>query len=127
LLLLLRAIALSLLRVKICRHTSVPQQESRMSLSNQQRRYLRGLTHALNPVVTIAGKGLSETVLTEIETALARHELIKIRLRSDRDTRAAWISSISQQFAADLVQQIGHTASFYRRNSKKPVIEMPVA
>jgi RNA-binding protein len=91
-----------------------------MSLSNQQRRYLRGLTHALNPVVTIAGKGLSE------ETALARHELIKIRLRGDRDTRTAWISSISQQFAADLVQQIGHTASFYRRNSKKPVIEMPV-
>ncbi|HMB59267.1 MAG TPA: YhbY family RNA-binding protein, partial [Xanthomonadales bacterium] len=52
-----------------------------MSLSTQQIRYLRGLSHHLRPVVTIADKGLSENVLAELDSALDTHELIKVKLR----------------------------------------------
>ena len=33
-----------------------------MSLSNAQRRYLRGLTHGISPVVMVGDKGLTDTV-----------------------------------------------------------------
>ena len=98
-----------------------------MSLSNRQLRHLRGLTHHLKPVVMVGDKGLSENVMTEIETALNYHELIKIKLRSDRETRSTWIDQIVHNFGAESVHTIGQVACFYRRNTKKPVIELPGA
>ena len=96
-----------------------------MSLNNAQKRYLRGLTHDINPVVMVGEKGLSETVLEAIEEALERHELIKVKLRADRETRKAMASEIAERFKAVPVHSIGQVASFYRRNPKKPVIELP--
>jgi RNA-binding protein len=96
-----------------------------MSLSNRQLRHLRGLTHHLKPVVIVADKGLSENVLSEIDTALDHHELVKIKLRSDRETRSAWADEIVRGFGAEPVHSIGQVACFFRRNRKKPVIELP--
>lgn len=98
-----------------------------MSLTNSQLRYLRGLSHKLKPVVMVADKGLSENVLSEIETALEHHELVKIKLRSDRETRAGWIDEITSRFGVERVQTIGQVACFYRRNPEKPVIDLPGA
>ena len=83
------------------------------------------MTHHINPVVMIAEKGLSENVLNELETALEHHELIKVKLRSDRETRATMIRDIQEKFQAELVHKIGQVACFYRRNPEKPVIELP--
>ena len=44
----------------------------------------------------VADKGLNENVMIEIESALQHHELVKIKLRADRDTRTAWIAQISE-------------------------------
>ena len=96
-----------------------------MLLTSQQIRYLRGLTHPLQPVVIVADKGLNENVMLEIESALQHHELVKIRLRADRDTRTAWINRISEQCSAQKVHAIGRVACFFRRNKKKPVITLP--
>ena len=96
-----------------------------MPLTSQQIRYLRGLTHALQPVVMVADKGLSENVMVEIESALQHHELVKIKLRADRDTRTAWIKRICEQCSAEKVHVIGQVACFFRRNKKKPVIALP--
>lgn len=96
-----------------------------MPLTSKQVRYLRGLTHQLQPVVMVADKGLSENVMAEIDSALQHHELIKIKLRADRDTRKSWISQISTQSSAESVYVIGQVACFFRRNPKKPVIALP--
>lgn len=96
-----------------------------MPLTNAQRKYLRGLTHDLDPVVMVADKGLSDTVRAEIEQALEHHELIKLRLRAERDQRAEWIERIRADFAAELVHQIGQVACYYRRHPKKPKIALP--
>ena len=93
-----------------------------MPLKAAQKKHLRGLAHHLKPVVTVADKGLSESVLAEIERALDDHELIKVKLRSDRDTRKAWTLSIAEQCRAEPVQTIGQVACFYRKNPDKPVI-----
>lgn len=96
-----------------------------MSLSSQQLRYLRGLTHDLQPVVTVADKGLSENVLAEIDAALLKHELIKVKLRAERDQRDNWITEVMQRFGAEKVHVIGQVACFFKRNRKKPVIALP--
>jgi RNA-binding protein len=96
-----------------------------MPLNNRQLRYLRGLTHKLNPVVMVADKGLTENVLAEIESALEHHELVKVKLRADREQRARWIEEISAGGGAEVVQSIGQVVSLYRRNPKKAVIELP--
>ncbi len=94
-------------------------------LNKSQKKYLRGLTHSLDPVVMIADKGLSENVMQEIEQALDHHELIKLRIRAEREDRNAWIAEIGEKTSAELVHQIGQVACFYRKNPKIPKIALP--
>jgi len=96
-----------------------------MSLNNRQVRHLRGLTHNLQPVVMVADKGLTENVMKEIESALDHHELVKIKLKTDRETRTQWIQEIVERCKAEKVQSIGQVASFFRRNPEKPVVDLP--
>lgn len=98
-----------------------------MPLSARQKKHLRGLAHALNPVVTVGDKGLTENVLAEIETALDHHELIKVKLRGDRQHRASWTDRIAERCGAERVQSIGQVACFFRRNPEKPVVALPDA
>lgn len=96
-----------------------------MSLNARQRKHLRGLSHALQPVVTVADKGLTENVMAEIEIALNHHELVKIKLRVDRDTRTALAEDISKRCRAERVHAIGQVVCYFRRNPEKPVIALP--
>ena len=96
-----------------------------MSLSNSQRKYLRGLTHDLDPVVIVADKGLTDNVRAEILQALDHHELIKIKLRGEREQRQAWMDEIAVFSSAELVHQIGQVACYYQRHPKKPKIALP--
>jgi RNA-binding protein len=94
-----------------------------MPLKATQKRHLRGLAHHLRPLVTVADKGLSESVVAEIERALYDHELVKIKLRADRETRKQWEQQIAVTCQAELVQSIGQVACFYKKHPKKPVID----
>ncbi|HHA19200.1 MAG TPA: YhbY family RNA-binding protein, partial [Methylophaga sp.] len=38
-----------------------------MAVNDKQKRYLRGLAHPIKPVVMIGNKGLTDTVLAEID------------------------------------------------------------
>ncbi len=97
-----------------------------MALKNAQKRYLRGLTHGLNPVVMIAERGLAPSVMNEIEIALAHHELIKVRVSAaDREARDALVSEMLAATGAELVHKIGHVVSIWRRNTEQPKIELP--
>lgn len=98
-----------------------------MDLSSAQKRFLRRLTHDINPVVMVGDKGLSDNVMAEIEQALEHHELIKVRLRADRGTRSAMAAEIAERCGATPVHAIGQVACFFRRNPKRPVIALPGA
>lgn len=98
-----------------------------MTLTSKQRGYLRALAHARRPVVTTGQKGLTRTVLAEIDGALTHHELIKIRLNvADRDAREAMTREICTDTSSEWVQSIGRIAVIYRP-AKKPVIALPAA
>ncbi|MDH4019265.1 MAG: ribosome assembly RNA-binding protein YhbY [Xanthomonadales bacterium] len=93
-----------------------------MSLKAAQKKNLRGQAHHLKPLVIVADKGLSDTVVAEIERALNDHELIKVKLRGEREERKAWALSIAKKCKAELVQTIGQVACYYRKHPEKPVI-----
>lgn len=96
-----------------------------MALNNRQLKYLRGLTHDLHPVVMIGDKGLSESVMGEIESALDHHELIKVRIRADREARRELMDRIAEHCSAEQVHTIGQVACYYRRHPERPSLELP--
>ncbi|WP_376697218.1 ribosome assembly RNA-binding protein YhbY [Wenzhouxiangella sp. EGI_FJ10305] len=96
-----------------------------MPLTKSQNKHLRGLSHDLHPVVMVADKGLSENVLAEIEQALEHHELIKVKLRGEREQRGAWIEQLVTTTGAQVVHRIGQVVCLYRRHPDKPKIELP--
>jgi RNA-binding protein len=97
-------------------------------LTESQLKYLRGLGHQLKPVVTVAGKGLSPSVLAEYDAALDHHELIKVRLRvGDREHRDRTIGELCAAAGATLVQRIGNIALLYRENPQQRKIRLPAA
>lgn len=97
-----------------------------MSLTKPQLTHLRGLAHHLDPVVIIGQNGITESLLKELEIALNHHELVKIKIAAgEREDRAGIIESLCEQTAADKVQSIGKTVTLFRRNPKKPKIELP--
>lgn len=97
-----------------------------MTLSKNQLKHLLGLAHSIKPVILIGQNGLTESVLNELENAINHHELIKAKLNSDdRAQRKEMIESLLHHSKAELVQYIGKTVTLYRRNPKKPKIELP--
>jgi RNA-binding protein len=97
-----------------------------MTLSESQKKYLRGLGHALKPVVMVGEAGLTEPVLAEFESTLDHHELIKVRVKvGDREERDRVIASLCESGHAQLVQRIGNMALLYRENPEKKRIRLP--
>ncbi len=79
-------------------------------------RQLRAIGHKLKPVVTVAGKGLSDSVLAELDAALSRHELIKVKLAvGDREARRAVADDLCARTGAEIVQGIGNVVLVLRR------------
>jgi RNA-binding protein len=99
-----------------------------MELSERQRKYLRGLGHALNPVVLIGSAGVTPAVTAEVKRALHDHELIKVKFRgAERDARDAGLTELATATESELIQRIGHTALYYKRRNDRPGIVIPDA
>lgn len=80
---------------------------------------LRAIGHKLKPVVTVAGNGVSEGVVSEIDRALNQHELIKIKLAvGGREAKQAVAEEICQQTGAEVVQSIGNMILVLRRTAE---------
>ena len=86
--------------------------------ANQDIKQLRAIGHKLKPVVTIAGKGLTEGVISEVDRALTDHELIKVKLAvGSREARAEIAREVSAQSGAQIVQSIGNVILLLRRSA----------
>ena len=95
------------------------------TLNTERRRELRAAAHHLNPVVAIAGNGLTPGVLAEIDRSLKAHELIKVKLHGiERDDRAALLDQVCAELGCAPVQQIGNILVLWR---EKPAEDKPVA
>lgn len=91
-----------------------------MPISTKTKCLLRSKAHALKPVILMGHQGLTDGVHQNIELALTAHELIKIKLStSDKPSRQAIIEDIATQHGAEIIQEVGNRATFYRKNPEK--------
>ena len=90
------------------------------ALSIHERKRLRQIGHALNPVVMLGGQGLTENVVEETNRALNDHELIKVKIAGeDREARVAAMNEIAQVTGAEIVQTIGKIVLLYKKAAKQ--------
>tara|TARA_B100000614_G_scaffold116491_1_gene104572 strand:+ start:259 stop:585 length:327 start_codon:yes stop_codon:yes gene_type:complete len=98
-------------------------------LKGSQKKYLRGLAHKLNPSAYVGQKGLTESLMDEIEAALDAAELIKIKFidHKDKEIKTALTEEIVSRSRAHLAGMIGHVAILYRQHAKpeKRQIKLP--
>jgi len=100
--------------------------QSAPELSERQRRHLRGLAHALKPVIRVGNAGLTDAVAAETARALSDHELIKVRAPGgDRETRDALFAALAAATGSTLVHRIGNVAVLYRPHPELPRILIP--
>ena len=86
------------------------------SLTEKQKRHLRGLGHKLKPVVMIGNA---------LDHSLTHHELLKVRISTgDRVVRDELVLRLCIDTDAQLVQRIGNIALLYRRNPDNPHITL---
>ena len=77
----------------------------------------RAIGHKLKPVVTVAGNGLNDNVMLELERALTDHELIKVKLVvGDRPARESVSQEICSKTGAEIIQIIGNIVLLLRRS-----------
>ena len=97
-----------------------------MALSEKQKKHLRRLAHPMSPIVMLGNAGLTDGVVSELERALADHELVKVAARvGDRDARNAAIAALAARTTSEIVQRVGNVGVFYRRRKELPKILIP--
>ena len=93
-----------------------------MKLSNKQKQFLKGLAHSLKPVVQLGANGLTEGVVSEIDSALAHHELIKVKVPTDdREEKTLTMDAIVRETESVKVQSIGHTLIIFRPSEERKI------
>lgn len=96
-----------------------------MQLTNNQKKFLRTLAHNIHPVIMIGNNGFSESVKNELLITLEKHELLKIKIRLDKQEKQEAIDSILQLTNAHLVQVIGGVVVIYLPFEEEPQIVLP--
>lgn len=86
-----------------------------------RKKQLKAQSHSLKPFILIGQSGLTESVLKEIDNTLDTHELIKIKIRAERDVRNQISNQIIEESQAELIQSIGQIIAVYRKNPDKKI------
>ena len=101
-------------------------EENEIPLTGKQKRFLRALGSALDPVVQIGKGGIIDTVIESAGQALAAREIIKVRvLQNSPEEPKAIIAALASATGAQLVQVIGRNGLLYKKNEEKSKIELP--
>ena len=67
--------------------------------------------------------GLTGAVVKEIDRALTAHELIKVKILADRDSRDEIAEAMSARADAAIVQQVGKVVVLWRPNPEEAPVE----
>jgi RNA-binding protein len=99
------------------------------SLKGSQKRFLRGLAHALKPVVFVGQKGFTRTLVDAMDEALDYHELVKVKFVEfkEKEKKLALVAQIEKTTTCEMVGLVGHVATFFRQQSdpEKRKIQLP--
>lgn len=94
-------------------------------LTSKQRAVLRGMANSMDMIFQVGKGGISDTLVAQTDDALRARELIKLRvLENSGYTAREAAEQLAEQTGSDVVQVIGSRFVLYRRNPKKPVIDL---
>ncbi|MGH7787399.1 MAG: ribosome assembly RNA-binding protein YhbY [Candidatus Binatia bacterium] len=95
-------------------------------MNGKDRRYLRGLAHALNPLVIVGQRGLTDAVVRQVDQALTDHELIKVRVAGEAPVHRDEASALlAERTGCEVAGTIGRVMILYRANPERPKIVLP--
>ncbi|GAB4175373.1 MAG: hypothetical protein Fur0032_15160 [Terrimicrobiaceae bacterium] len=77
-------------------------------------RELKSRAQLLQPALRLGRSGLTAEFLAALEEALQHSGLVKIRFEDFKDQRKPLSAEIASRTSSLLIQQVGHTAVFYR-------------
>lgn len=83
-------------------------------LSSAEKKELRGIAQRLKPHLHIGRQGLTDTVIGEIDTALTKNGLIKLRFDANREAIREQSSQICKDLACEKVGGVGKTVVLFR-------------
>jgi RNA-binding protein len=75
---------------------------------------LKSRAQFTRPTVKVSHDGVSERLLKELNAALDRDELVKVKFVAMKDAKKILSRVIEQQTKSLMVQRVGHTATYYR-------------
>ena len=94
-------------------------------LTSKQRAQLRALANPIETILHVGKSGVGEQLIKQVNDALTARELIKLRVL---ETAPGTVREIAEELAeatqSEVVLTIGTRFVLYRRNNKKPVIEL---
>lgn len=94
-------------------------------MTNKQRAFLSGLASKMNPIFQIGKASLTPEIITAVDEALEKRELIKISvLKNCFDDPKEIAQMMAERTHAQVVRVIGKKIILYRP-AKKPSIILP--
>ena len=97
-------------------------------LTSKQRSYLRGIASQYETVFQIGKGGISENLIQQVQNALKKRELIKLRvLDNSLLTSREAADQLAEVTKSDVVQVIGSKFVLFKRNPQEPVIDLKAA
>lgn len=95
-------------------------------MTSKQRAYLKGLAMNLDPVMNIGKSSVTPELITAVDEAINKRELIKLSiLKNCIDDPKEIANVIAERTHSEVVQVIGKKIVLYRKNKNKPKIELP--
>ncbi len=81
---------------------------------------LKSRAQLLKPSIKLGKAGASPELLGELGKLLDLHGLVKLRFEGFKEERKTLSKDLAEKTGATLVQQVGHTAVYYRTPAGKP-------
>lgn len=94
-------------------------------LTSKQRAKLKGLASREDTILQVGKGGIGSALVEQVDSALTARELIKLRaLETAPVLPREAAQELAEKTGSQVVQVIGTKFVLYRRNPKKPVIEL---
>jgi len=92
-----------------------------VQLTAKDRARLKARAHALEPSVSVGNAGLTKAVIAEVERALAKRELVKVKIQvDDREQRKQIGDEIGAATDAAVVHRVGKVVILFRPKPDDP-------
>ena len=94
-------------------------------ITSKQRAKLRGIANNIDTIFQVGKSGIIDTLVAQIDDALAAREIVKVKVLENAPIGArAAAGEVAEKIGCDIVQVIGTKFVLYKRNNKKPIIDI---